>query len=401
MKRSQQRFLFLNVGHFLDHFFVLIFATVAALRLSSEWQMTYAELIPYATPGIIAFGLFAVPAGWLADKWSREGMLVVFFIGIGLSSVFTSYAESPLQIAIGLTLIGTFAAIYHPVGLAMVVQGRDKLGLPLAINGVSGNMGVASAALLTGLLIDSTGWKSAFALPGYVSVAVGIAYWLFESRGQRLASAQRSHSVEEDNVQKLPRRTLIRVFSVILLASAIGGMIFQSTTFSLPKVFDERLMELADTATLVGFYTFAVFAVAAFAQIVVGYLIDNHSIRTVFACIAILQVVFFALMTQVTGVAALFVAFGFMLVVFGELPIVDTLVGRVAHSEWRSRAFSLSYIISFTVSAAAVPIIAWIHGSWGFDRLFALLALLAALIFVAVLFLPKAELAPRHKTAPI
>ena len=87
MQRGQLNFLFLNVGHFLDHFFMLIFATVAALRLSNEWGLSYAELIPYATPGFIAFGLCAIPAGWLADKWSREGMMLIFFVGIGLSSL--------------------------------------------------------------------------------------------------------------------------------------------------------------------------------------------------------------------------------------------------------------------------------------------------------------------------
>ena len=173
MQRSQIKFLYLNLGHFLDHLFMLVFATVAALRLNSEWGMSYAELIPYATPGFIAFGVCAILAGWIADKWSREGMMVIFFIGIGVSSMLAGLANSPLQIAMGLTLIGIFAAIYHPVGLAMVVKDRAKTGMPLAINGVFGNLGVASAALMTGFLIDTVGWRSAFYLPGAVSILLG------------------------------------------------------------------------------------------------------------------------------------------------------------------------------------------------------------------------------------
>ena len=129
MQRNNVKFLYLNLGHFLDHLFMLVFASVAALRLNSEWGMSYAELIPYATPGFVAFGVGAILAGWLADKWSREGMIVVFFIGIGVSSILSSMASNPLQIALGLTLIGVFAAIYHPVGLAMVVHGRGKTGI--------------------------------------------------------------------------------------------------------------------------------------------------------------------------------------------------------------------------------------------------------------------------------
>ena len=121
MSRDRLNFLFLGIGHFIDHLFMLIFATVAALRLADEWGMSYAALIPYAMPGFVAFGLCSIPAGWIADKWSREGMLVIFFIGIGASSIATALADSPAEIALGLFAIGVFAAIYHPVGLAMVV----------------------------------------------------------------------------------------------------------------------------------------------------------------------------------------------------------------------------------------------------------------------------------------
>ncbi len=391
MQRSHLRFLFLNIGHFITHFLVLIFATVAALRLTTEWGMTYAELIPYATPAFVAFGLFAIPAGWLADKWSREGMMAIFFVGIGASSVVSSFASSPLEIGFCLTLIGLFAAIYHPVGLAMVVQGREKMGVPLAINGVFGNMGVASAALVTGLLIDSSGWRSAFVIPGITSIVLGMLYLAFESTGDKQEWVEVTFANDQVRPVGVSRNILIRVFGVIFFTTAVGGIIFQSTTFSLPRVFDERLSDIAGSASLVGLYTFLVFAVAAFAQLVVGYLIDHGSIRTVFAWVAILQTLFFTVMIQLTGLPALIVAIAFMFVVFGEIPINDVLVGRMASSEWRSRAYGITYIIGFTMSAAALPMIAWIHGSWGFDALFAVLAILALVIFIAVLFLPKNE----------
>ena len=64
-KRDRLYFLTLNIGHFLDHFFMLIFAAAAALALTEEWQISYSALIPYATPGFIAFGLGFVIV-WLA-----------------------------------------------------------------------------------------------------------------------------------------------------------------------------------------------------------------------------------------------------------------------------------------------------------------------------------------------
>jgi MFS family permease len=398
--RQRINFLFLNIGHFFDHFFVLVFATVAALTLAREWNMSYAALIPYATPGFVAFGVFAIPAGWLADRWSREGMMVIFFIGIGAASMLAALAETPMQIAAGLFAIGCFAAIYHPVGLAMVVHGRVKTGVPLAVNGIFGNMGVASAALIAGYMIDQAGWRAAFVVPGVVSIATGIAYWVFVRndmvhREARDAAARAA----APQTTSIDRRILARVFAIIFVSTAIGGLIFQSTTFSLPKIFDERLGDLAGSATLIGWYTFLVFAVAAFAQLVVGYLVDRHSIRIVFAFVAALQTVFFVVMQHTTGLGALLVAIAFMLVVFGQIPINDVLVGRITRSEWRSRVYAFRYIVTFTVSSTAVPLIAWIHSGWGFSTLFVVLAAAAFVILACVLALPKEVVVP-HQAAP-
>ena len=395
MQRSQIRFLYLNLGHFLDHLFMLVFATVAALRLNLEWGLSYAELIPYATPGFIAFGVGAIAAGWIADKWSREGMMTVFFIGIGLSSILTGLANGPLQIAAGLTLIGIFAAIYHPVGLAMVVQGRDKTGMPLAINGVFGNLGVASAALLTGFLIDSAGWRSAFYLPGALSILLGISYWIFnamERSGSDDSAAGKARTATASPA--FSRSTMIRVFAIIFFTTAVGGLIFQSTTFALPRIFAERLTDLAGSATEVGWYAFLVFSLAALAQLLIGYLVDHHSLRLVFATVALLQAVLFYLMIHLQGLAALLIAIGFMFVVFGQIPINDVLVGRMARSEWRSRAFAFRYVVTFSVMASAVPLIGWLHANGGFARLFGVLAFAATLIFCATLLLPRAAQMP-------
>lgn len=386
--RDRIEYLFLNIGHFLDHFFMLIFATAAALRLTLEWGLSYAEIIPYATPGFIAFGVCAIPSGWLADKWSREGMMAVFFIGIGISSIFAGLASDPTQIAISLTLIGVFASIYHPVGLAMVVRGKQKTGLRLAVNGVWGNLGVASAALLTAFLIDLSGWRSAFYLTGALSVAVGLVYWWFiyncpEDPGVTKAKAAVNPSSGSAN--------LYRIFAIILVTTAIGGLIFQSTTFALPKVFDERLTDLISSATMNGWYAFLVFAIAAGGQVVVGKLLDHYPVKKIFATVAALQCVLFAVMIQSQGQMALIVSVAFMLVVFGQIPINDVLLGRIVSSEWRSRAYALRYLVTFSVMASAVPMIAWIHSGWGFERLFMVLSIAAACIFLAVLLLPGAS----------
>ncbi len=367
---------------------MLIFATAAALRLTTEWGLSYAQLIPYATPGFIAFGVCAIPAGWLADKWSRQGMMVVFFIGIGLSSVLAGAAANPTQIAVCLALVGVFAAIYHPVGLAMVVQGRTKTGLRLAVNGVWGNLGVASAALMTALLIDFSGWRSAFYLSGMLSIGIGLGYWYFvrhylQVQGVAKAETLVSEAIGADNIR--------RIFAVILVTTAIGGLVFQSTTFALPKIVDERLSDLTASATTNGWCVFIVFAIAAGGQVLVGKLLDHYPVKRIFATVAALQCVLFAVMINAEGHLALILSIAFMLVVFGQIPINDVLLGRIVSSEWRSRAYALRYLVTFSVMASAVPLIAWIHQHGGFGRLFTVLSIAAICIFLAVLLLPSSS----------
>ena len=392
---DRRHFLFLNIGHFLDHFFLLIFATAAALVLITEWNMPYGDLIPYATPGLIAFGVFSLPSGWLADRWSREGMMGVFFVGIGLSAIATSLATNPIQIATGLFAVGMFAAIYHPVGLAMIAKGGSKMGLDIAVNGVWGNMGVGFAALLTGLMIDYLGWRAAFWIPGVFSVLVGFSYIVSYKDKMRLVfkslNSVAKQAVKKDlsETAKNARALLIRISCVIFFTTAVSSIIFQGTTFALPKVFDERLTGIAGSATMVGWLAFLVFATASFAQIVVGKLLDKHGPKVVFLSVATIQLVFFMLVTGTTDWVAIAMSLGFMLGAFGQIPINDFMIGKLAKSELRASVFGARYIVSFVVWATVVPMIAWVHINWGFDALFYILAGSATAIILAVATLPR------------
>lgn len=406
MTRDRIHFLFLNIGHYLDHLFTLIFATVAALALSREWGLSYSELLTYATPGFFAFGLFALPAGWLADKWSREGMIAVFFVGIGASSIATAFAQTPLQMGISLLVVGVFAAIYHPVGLAIVTQRWKNTGMRLAVNGVWGNLGVASAALITGYFIDNGGWRMAFVVPGVFSIIIGVLYaahqWSEVSTAHQKAPVSAAAAPAQSSDMKA---LILRISAIVFLTTAVSSLVFQSTTFALPKIFDERLQGIAtemtqwlsasgvtaakgDIATMVGAFTFIVFAVASLAQLIVGSLLDKLGPRTVFLIVAAIQIVFFALMPGLRDAWALAAAFGFMLGAFGQIPINDFMIGKMASGEARARIYGVRYVVSFTVLALALPMISFVYGNYGFDTLFRLMASAAAVIFVAVACLP-------------
>jgi len=402
MTRDRLYFLLLNIGHFFDHLFMLIFATVAALALHREWGVGYAELLGYATPGFFAFGIFALPAGWLADRWSRDGMMCVFFIGIGLASIATGFAATPLQVGAGLFVIGMFAAIYHPVGLAIVSLKWRNTGMRIAVNGVWGNLGVASAALLTGYMIDNGGWRLAFILPGVVSIALGFAYMALRwdeisADGER---AKQPREAQEHAAPSPHRALLMRISAIVFLTTAVTSIIFQSTTFALPKIFAERMQGFAadisawssglpgvtpeDIATTIGGLAFVVFAVASLAQVLVGSLLDRFGPRSVFMGVAAIQIVCFALMPGLTDALAFAAALGFMLGAFGQIPINDFMISKLASGANRAKIYAVRFVVAFTVLALTLPLVAFVYANWGFDTLFRILAGAAVVTLMAV-----------------
>lgn len=376
--------LFLNIGHTLDHLFLLIYPTVV-LAMSPEFGRPYSEMLPLALGGFIAFGAGSLPAGWLADRWSRRGMMIVFFIGIGAASILTGLVQAPWQIAAALTLVGLFGAIYHPVGISMLVSGRDKVGKVLGVNGVYGNLGVAFAALIAGALAHWINWRAAFMIPGVVSIAVGIAYAMMvpDTRVARIRSSGGAGA-------GFSRGLLVRVFAILTVTIIFGGVIFNSTTVAMPKVFDERLGGLVSTTLGIGVLVSLVYAFAAVAQLVVGHFLDRGAIKPVLISVVGFQVPLMIAAAFFDNHLMLVVALGMMFFVFGQIPINDAMVAAYTEEAWRSRMYAVRYVVSFGASACALPLVAATHRySSDFRYLFFSLAAMAVVMLVAALLLPS------------
>jgi MFS family permease len=374
---------FINLGHFLDHLVMLVFPTVV-VALGREWGRPYSELLPLALGSFIAFGAFALPAGWLADHWSRYKMMAVFFFGIGVSMLLTGFAQSAWQIGAGLTLIGVFAAIYHPVGIAMLVAAPEKMGRALGWNGLWGNLGLAAAAVISGALMDFWGWRAAFFIPGIAAIAAGVAFLALVPDPGPVPKRSKTIGLHID------RGTMARIFGILLIATACGGVIFNSTTVAMPKVFDERLASLTQSNFGIGALVAFVYALAALAQLAMGNLIDRFEVRRLMIGIALIQIPLLALAANLEGWAMLAAALAMMLAVFGQIPLNDVIVGRYVADEYRARVLSVRYVVSLGVAAVAVPLIAVLHRTeGGFRNVFLVLAALAAGMLVASLFFPS------------
>lgn len=395
MSHTKRNFLFLNLGHLLDHFFMLIFTT-AVLTMESEFADSYGRLLLLTTWSFFFFGGASLPAGWLGDKWSKTGMMLVFFIGIGTASIFTGFSETPLHVEIGLALVGVFAAIYHPVGLAMVVNDAARVGRALAINGVWGNMGVALAAVTTGAIAELYGWRAAFILPGIVSIIIGVLY------GLHLVSAEKASTggAKKKAAPAIPVSTQKRAFLFLIVAPLLGGLIFNATTISLPKIMDERMSSLFDGTGEIGLITAIVFACAAMAQLVVGELLDRYSTKRIYVFLLVAQLAMCLLAVTAAGWNSVFIALPLMLATFGIIPVNDWIVAHFISSEYRSRVYAVKSVLALGIGAIAVQVTGRLHEMTGnFDALFLVMSACAAIVLIAAFILIPARRGVEHGTA--
>lgn len=374
--------LLLNLAHALDHLFLLIFATaVGAIAVDfgfARWE----DLMPVSAGAFFMFGLCSVPAGRLGDLWGRRRMMLVFFHGMGLSAIAVALTTSAWQIAVALTVLGVFSAIYHPVGIPMLVQQSSTPGRTIGFNGLAGNMGIALAAVSTGLLVKLMGWRAAFVVPGLLSIAAGLLFARV-APPEAAAPARQSRS----RVQ-LPRALAVRTFVVMVASATTGSLIFNFTTNGNAQMMGERLQGLVADPAMLGLLLALLYALASFAQLVVGRLVDVFAVKPLLMSILALQVLFFALASHSSGWLWYALAIACMVMVFGAIPFNDLMVVRYIDDSMRSRVSGTRIAISFGISSLAVFLLGPAVKAAGFAAMWAVMAGIGLLSLAIVAWLP-------------
>jgi MFS family permease len=392
MSNGSPAALLLNAGHALDHLALLVFAT-AVPAIAAEWGMAWPDLMPYTAGAFVMFGLGSLPAGRLGDLWGRRAMMIVFFLGMGATGLLIAMAPGPWPLAAALTLMGTFAAIYHPVGIPMLVQNASRPGFTIGLNGLAGNLGIAAAAGLTGLLVKHAGWRMAFTVPAVIALGCGVLFAVLVPREDMAPARKPARTVD------LPRAVMMRVFLVMTLAAASGSMIFNFTTNGNGQLLGERLRGRIDDPAMLGGLLALVYTVASFAQIVVGRLIDRFPLKRIYLPIVATQVPLFFLAAHAQGWALYALAVAFMTVVFGAIPFIDAMIVQYVDDRMRSRVAGMRLAVSFGVSALAVYLLGPVVKAGGFTTLLLVMAALAALTTLFVSLLPSATPAPARAPA--
>ncbi len=396
MTRSSGRLtlLFSSLGHALMHM-LAAFYFVVVLALEAEWNLPYHELIELWTLGALFIGVCALPAGWLADRWSAPGMLVVMFVGMGVACIVCAAAGSPRVLFVGLSALGVFASIYHPVAIPWIVRSTRASGRALGVNGVGGGLGLALSGAVAGLLIDVVGWRAAFVIPGTASILSGSALALC----MRAGLVQDTESMHEGETRE-GQDGRLRGFLLLLLTMFTLGFVFHASQVAFPKVFDLRLgSRLGEGALGVGLVVSAVYTVGTLMQLGGGYLADRYPLKSVYLGSLMLQAPVLTAVAVATGLPLVMSATLAVLLSTAALPSENLLLVRFSPRRYQSLAFGLKFVLAFGAGPLAIGFVSRVtEATGGFTQVFMALAGLAMLACLTAAALPnvgKPEPEPR------
>jgi MFS family permease len=392
MSNGSPTALLLNAGHALDHLFLLIFATAVA-AIAAEWGLVWTDLMPYTVGAFVMFGLGSLPAGRLGDLWGRRAMMVIFFLGMGVSGFLIALTHGVWSLAAALTLMGIFSSIYHPVGIPMLVQQSKNPGFTIGLNGLAGNLGIAIAAILTGFLVKYAGWRAAFAVPAALALLCGIVFLAVVPKEEMPPAKRPKKSVD------LPRAVMARVLLVMTLTAISSSLIFNFTTNGNGLLLAERLRGLIDDPATLGGLLAVVYVLASLAQLVVGKLIDRYPIKWIYLPMAAMQVPMFLLAADARGWPLYASVLAFMIFVFGTIPFVDAMIVRYVDDRMRSRVAGMRLAVSFGVSSLAVYLLGPTVKAAGFGTLLTVMAAISTFTTLCVMLLPgRIPIAAAEKT---
>ena len=378
MNHPRRSLRFINAAHFLDHYVLLVFPTVV-IGLEIELQRSYGELIALATACFVAFGLFSLPWGWLGDHWSRRRLMAIFFLGAAASLAAAAASSDMLVLTCSLFALGVFAAIYHPVGITVLLANAKDRGRDVAMNGVWGNLGVATAPAVTALIASAYGWRAAFAAPAVVCATIGVAYLLL---------TEETHEKKENRSQHAEVALTLRMaavfFACFAVASLAGGLVFNTITVAIPKIVDERFAADIPLAWI-GLVATLILLFGGVAQLVVGRLVSRYAPHMLFAAIALVQAIAIAWATIATGSALLAVLAIAIAAIYAQITVGDVVIARYTADAWRGRIYSVRFFLSFLSSGLAVVLIAALHGRGGFGLVLGVTTAFAAVFAVATI----------------
>ena len=387
---SRERRILLTTcyGHFMSHFNMLVFPALV-LPLAGQLKMDMAFVLDLSFWMYCLFGVTALPWGMIADRWGAKPLFLIYYLGAGLSGLAASFfIDNPAGLSIALAALGLFSGIYHPIGLGMISKEIKRVSLGMGYNGMFGNLGLATAPLLTGLLNWFWGPQAAYIVLGALNLlGVGLMF-ILPPIGDHRSDIKES---DEDN-------GLLGAFLILLVAMMLGGIVYRGATVILPAYFElknQGIFLWFSSMTGVGLsknlvatsVTSFIYIVGMLGQYTGGRVAERFDLRFCYLVFHALTIPAAALMAVAVDLPLVALAMIYFFFLLGMQPIENTLVAKFTPRRFHHSAFGSKFVLTFGVGALSVKMIKVIETTLGIEPVFYALAITSIVLVGVILML--------------
>jgi MFS family permease len=370
-------------GHFLSHFNMLVFPAVM-LPLATRLNLPLAEVLGISFWMYLLFGITALPWGLAADRFGAKPLMAVYYGGAGLCGLAAaSWIDTPGWLALALAGIGLFSGIYHPAGLGLISKQITRISYGMGINGMFGNLGLATAPLVAGMVTWFWGPQAAYlVLSGVNLIGLIVMVLLPLPIGKNVPS-------------KAAGQNGGKGFLILLVAMMLGGIVYRGSTVILPAYFELRNQGIFEWLTQhlpAGFsgnlvattITSAIFLVGMLGQYMGGRVAERFSLPYSYLGFHLITIPAAFAMAQAFNLPLVMVALIYFFFLLGMQPIENTLVSRLTPPRWRHSAFGMKFVLTFGMGAIAVKGVQAIERGYAITWVYPALGCVSILLVITI-----------------
>jgi len=389
MDSRELRILFATCyGHFMSHFNMLVFPALV-LPLVGRLKMDMAYVLDLSFWMYLLFGVTALPWGMIADRWGARSLFIVYYLGAGVSGLAAAvWIDNPVRLSIALAMLGLFSGIYHPIGLGMISKEIKRISLGMAYNGMFGNLGLAMAPLLTGVVNWLWGPRAAYLVLGVLNL-LGLGL---------ISILPRLDIHGSDDKEPDKENGLLGAFLILLVAMMLGGVVYRGATVILPAYFELKtqiIFQWFNSIIGVGLsknlvattVTSFIFIVGMLGQYTGGRTAERFDLRICYLIFHAITIPAAFLMAFAINLPLVILALIYFFFLLGMQPIENTLVAKFTPKKLHHSAFGSKFVLTFGVGALAVKMIKIIETNFGIETVFYALGIVSVMLVGVIVIL--------------
>jgi len=385
--------LLISCAHALVHVYEQALPSVEQL-VAADFSTAEVKIGPETTGPLgtawrVPFGALALLAGWLADRLGSKSLLIVYLTGCAATSALAWWSPTLAALFVAMFVMGSFASIYHPAGLAMISHETTAAnrGAALGWHGIFGSVGIAVAPLLASaaFLFPQASWREYYLLLIVPGAALAVLF-VFVLPGRK-SDDDVPRSVADNDASEDSMRW--GAFFTLVAAGTASGFIYAALTHFLPRYLDTAGLRPASVSaeSFRTLLTGIVLLCGAAGQGVAGKLARPQRLEWLLVLILAGNAPCLIWMALATGHWRLAATCVMAFVHFMNQPVYNSLIAKFVARGRRSTGYGFSNMMCFGIGALGptyAGLVRYLAGPtqadlWTYASL-AGLALLAALL---------------------